>query len=185
MGNFNRDGGSRFGGGGGGSRFGGGGRDSRGGGFRGGNREVIMHQATCAECHKSCEVPFRPTNDRPVYCKDCFMSKGGPSGDSRPPRSDFNSRPFSKPRFENNRAPEQSANRGGGDEVKRQLEAINVKLDRLISLMGAGAVNLKKPDFVKSEVKEVVAKVAVKTEAKPASSGKTKKTSGKKVAKKK
>lgn len=30
-----------------------------------------MFQAVCADCHKSCEVPFKPS-DRPVYCKECF-----------------------------------------------------------------------------------------------------------------
>ncbi len=31
-----------------------------------------MHKAVCAECKKECEVPFKPTEGRPVYCKDCF-----------------------------------------------------------------------------------------------------------------
>lgn len=38
--------------------------------FSDGPRE--MHQATCAECQASCEVPFKPTEGRPVYCRDCF-----------------------------------------------------------------------------------------------------------------
>ena len=47
-------------------RFGGGGRfDSR-------PRE--MHKAVCAECSKECEVPFKPTEGRPVYCKDCYQN---------------------------------------------------------------------------------------------------------------
>ena len=40
------------------------------GGFGGGPRE--MHKATCAECKKECEVPFKPREDRPVYCKECY-----------------------------------------------------------------------------------------------------------------
>ena len=44
-----------------------------GGGFGGGPRE--MHKATCAECKKECEVPFKPRDDRPVYCKDCFSKR--------------------------------------------------------------------------------------------------------------
>ncbi len=35
------------------------------------NRERRMFQAVCADCHKNCEVPFKP-GDRPVYCKECF-----------------------------------------------------------------------------------------------------------------
>lgn len=79
MGNFNRDkrpngfGGGRskggFGGGrSSGNRFGGAKRNF---GDRDFNRPQ-MHQATCAECGKRCEVPFKPTGDKPVYCSDCF-----------------------------------------------------------------------------------------------------------------
>jgi len=32
-----------------------------------------MHKAVCAECKKDTEVPFKPSGDRPVYCKDCFQ----------------------------------------------------------------------------------------------------------------
>ena len=53
--------------------FGGG----RGGGFRrsfnDGPRE--MHKATCSECKKECEVPFKPTEGKPVYCKECYFKK--------------------------------------------------------------------------------------------------------------
>lgn len=31
-----------------------------------------MHDATCAQCGKSCQVPFEPKEDRPVYCSECF-----------------------------------------------------------------------------------------------------------------
>ncbi|MBC8495287.1 DNA-directed RNA polymerase [archaeon] len=41
------------------------------GGFNQGPRE--MHKATCAECKQECEVPFKPREDRPVYCRDCFQ----------------------------------------------------------------------------------------------------------------
>ena len=58
--------------------FGGGGR---GGGFSSGPRE--MHKATCADCGKETEVPFKPTEGRPVYCRDCYAKH-------RPPRrNDF------------------------------------------------------------------------------------------------
>ena len=58
--------------------FQGGGTGSFGsGGFGGRPRE--MHKATCADCKQECEVPFKPSGDRPVYCKDCFSKrKGGP-----------------------------------------------------------------------------------------------------------
>ncbi|MAF89433.1 MAG: hypothetical protein CL963_02905 [Euryarchaeota archaeon] len=34
-----------------------------------------MHKATCAECKNECEVPFKPAEDRPVYCRDCFSKR--------------------------------------------------------------------------------------------------------------
>ena len=42
-----------------------------GGPRRFGPRE--MHKATCADCGKECEVPFTPTEGRPVYCRDCWQ----------------------------------------------------------------------------------------------------------------
>ena len=40
------------------------------GGFNSSPRE--MHKATCADCGKECEVPFKPSGDRPVYCRECY-----------------------------------------------------------------------------------------------------------------
>ncbi|NOR49195.1 MAG: hypothetical protein GQ533_14330 [Methanosarcinaceae archaeon] len=59
--------------GGGGFRGGGGrGGGNSGGGFRpSGPRE--MHKATCADCKQETEVPFKPSGDRPVYCRECFQ----------------------------------------------------------------------------------------------------------------
>ena len=40
--------------------------------------EREMHKATCADCGKECEVPFKPDEDRPVYCRDCFQKHRKP-----------------------------------------------------------------------------------------------------------
>ena len=49
-----------------------GGRGGGGGGFRpSGPRE--MHKATCADCKQETEVPFQPSGDRPVYCRECYQ----------------------------------------------------------------------------------------------------------------
>jgi len=29
-------------------------------------------KATCSDCGTECDVPFKPTQGRPVYCRDCF-----------------------------------------------------------------------------------------------------------------
>ncbi|MFA5743447.1 MAG: CxxC-x17-CxxC domain-containing protein [Candidatus Nanoarchaeia archaeon] len=34
-----------------------------------------MHKAICAECGNECTVPFKPVQDKPVYCRDCFMKR--------------------------------------------------------------------------------------------------------------
>jgi len=47
--------------------------DFKRGGFSRGPRE--MHKATCSECGKECEVPFKPTEGKPVYCKECFAKR--------------------------------------------------------------------------------------------------------------
>lgn len=64
--------GGGFRGGSGGGRGGGRGGGNSGGGFRpSGPRE--MHKATCADCKQETEVPFKPSGDRPVYCRECFQ----------------------------------------------------------------------------------------------------------------
>lgn len=48
-------------------------------GDRFGDAPREMHKATCADCGKECEVPFKPDGSRPVYCQDCYKKH-------RPPR---------------------------------------------------------------------------------------------------
>lgn len=43
-------------------------------------------KATCSECGKECEVPFKPTEGRPVYCRDCFKAHAPPRDDRRKSR---------------------------------------------------------------------------------------------------
>ena len=50
----------------------GGGRGG-GGGFRRDFGPREMHKATCADCKQDCEVPFKPTEGKPVYCKECYQ----------------------------------------------------------------------------------------------------------------
>ena len=54
------------------------GNQGNGGGFSRGPRE--MFPAVCATCGKETTVPFRPSGDKPVYCRDCFVPK---------PRNDY------------------------------------------------------------------------------------------------
>ncbi|MFA5747396.1 MAG: CxxC-x17-CxxC domain-containing protein [Candidatus Paceibacterota bacterium] len=72
--------------------------------FGGGDRErPQMHEAVCSDCGKRCEVPFRPSGDRPVYCAQCFTNhKEGETSD-RPMRRDSDRpmrRDHDRPRFQ-------------------------------------------------------------------------------------
>lgn len=106
-------------------------RDNRSGGRNfskrfGGNRPVRhpqMHDATCSSCGKACQLPFKPTGDRPVYCRECFAKNG--AGDGSFQRNDASERLAFK-KFD---APQVAAPRDN------QLNAINNKLDKILELL--------------------------------------------------
>jgi CxxC-x17-CxxC domain-containing protein len=72
-GSYGAGGGYSAGGGGGG--YGGGGGGGGYGSRDRGPRE--MFAATCSNCGREAQVPFRPTSGKPVYCSDCFRSIRG------------------------------------------------------------------------------------------------------------
>ena len=37
-----------------------------------------MFDVTCSDCGKQTQVPFKPTEGRPVYCRDCFAKRSPP-----------------------------------------------------------------------------------------------------------
>jgi CxxC-x17-CxxC domain-containing protein len=99
-----------------------------------------MHQATCATCGKSCEVPFRPTGERPVYCRDCFSGTAGAPQSAG--RREYPKRPF--PPMPAPQAPDPRI-----DDVLRQLVKVQDKLERiLLSLAVAKAQSTMIPETV-------------------------------------
>ncbi|MDN7025325.1 hypothetical protein FGU65_10540 [Methanoculleus sp. FWC-SCC1] len=36
------------------------------------DRPREFHKTVCSDCGVECEVPFKPTEGRPVYCRDCL-----------------------------------------------------------------------------------------------------------------
>ncbi len=83
-----------------------------------------LFKATCASCGNPCEVPFRPSGEKPVYCRDCFRRQEG-DGPARPAfRRDDAPRPM-RPAF---RRPEPA----GPGNLEKELERINLKLDRIL-----------------------------------------------------
>jgi CxxC-x17-CxxC domain-containing protein len=131
MGNFNR---GRSGGG----RSFGGKRDFNN---RGADRPTL-HKTICNSCQKECEVPFKPTGNKPVFCRDCFKNNGG---------SKFEREDFSRPLFDkrNNNCCEnaQCCQKGKFEEVNR-------KLDKVLELL-TGCCDKKEETAVISEEESI------------------------------
>jgi CxxC-x17-CxxC domain-containing protein len=39
------------------------------------SRPKVETQAVCSQCGKQTTVPFRPTQGRPVFCRECFRER--------------------------------------------------------------------------------------------------------------
>ncbi|SRR3989344_8466174 len=54
-------------------------------GSSGGNRPNLeFHEITCDNCGKISEVPFKPSGNKPVYCRDCYNKNNSAESGSRP-----------------------------------------------------------------------------------------------------
>ena len=42
-------------------------------------------KATCSKCKKECEVPFKPSSDKGILCKECYAAQQGHGGGSKTP----------------------------------------------------------------------------------------------------
>jgi len=165
------------------NRSGGGRRNSGGGGFSGrnsGRPSMQMHKAVCDECGKDCEVPFKPTGDKPIFCTDCFRSKRGdePRRSNERDSGRFNSRdremhkavcdkcgkdcevPF-KPTSDKPIYCSECFNKGdrgkGSEQSSKQLEIINTKLDAILKAISPAItapveVEKKKKTTKKTEI---------------------------------
>lgn len=78
---------------------------------RGGDRPM-MHEAVCDDCGRDCEVPFKPSGNKEIFCSNCFDKRGGREGrDDRNNRNDRYDRDDRGGR--NNRYDESFGNRPG------------------------------------------------------------------------
>jgi CxxC-x17-CxxC domain-containing protein len=41
----------------------------------GGGRDRVETVTNCSQCGKETTVPFKPTQGRPVFCKECFQAR--------------------------------------------------------------------------------------------------------------
>src|SRR4030042_2704245 len=39
-----------------------------------------LYNVKCSDCGKETQVTFKPSGDRPVYCRDCYMQKRNARG---------------------------------------------------------------------------------------------------------
>ena len=105
-----------------------------------------MHRAICSDCGKECQVPFKPTGSKPVFCSECFEKKGGGSDSKR----------F---RDKNDRQPQNNA----------QFETINSKLDKILAILVPTSVKptekpkIEKEIEVQIETPIIIAKKKIKT----------------------
>ena len=145
-----------------------GGGNGGGKSFGNGRPPLEMFSATCASCNKMCEVPFKPNGKKSVYCKDCFAANGGPAhregsndrgGERFAPRRDFDRpRPF-KPEF-------RSETGGGIGELKRTIETMSSKLDKLVLLMSVQTPIVEVSTIKKTEKKTDTKKKVSKKKSK-------------------
>lgn len=139
MNSFYRGGSNRF----------GGGRDSS---------DRPMHRATCAKCGNECEVPFKPTGERPVYCSNCF--KGIRNSDPR--RSDDRDSRGRHDNYSENRNDRGNENNEG--QFKKQFESLNWKLDKILKILAPVAPQeVVKEEKVEEKVKVIKPKKSTKT----------------------
>ena len=108
-----------------------------------------MHKAVCDECGQNCEVPFKPSGDKPIYCSSCFESKGG-GGSNRSSRT-FGGSSYGK---------QDNTNK----QLLEQVSSLNKKLDRILRVLESGTDNKEIIEPKRVEKKEV--KKEVKEEPK-------------------
>ena len=50
-------------------------KTKRGASSGGGNATRSETRTTCSQCGKETTVPFKPTQGRPVFCRECFQQR--------------------------------------------------------------------------------------------------------------
>ena len=90
------------------------------------------YRAVCDKCGTNCEVPFKPTGSKPIYCRDCFRTMG----DSESPRPrQFGNREYSGSRRPDHFEKSEYSESARPDQFKRELDQINLKLDKILRVL--------------------------------------------------
>jgi len=133
------------------------------GGGRGGSdrpeRRLEFFPAICSECKKKCEVPFRPTGDKPVYCRDCFGKQRQVPGRNSNGRDNVSGdfRGDIRPQREYQPEPPRAQSNSGIDEIKQRLSALESKINRILELVS------QKPESSIPKVSIIAAKAKAPT----------------------
>lgn len=123
----------------------------------GGDREAPrqMHEAVCSDCGKTCQIPFRPSGDRPVYCSDCFAKTNGAE-----PRRNFDRNDRRDDRGGNRPPFRKFDNDSSGKSLRKlQFEALDAKLDKILALLSANNTVVAKPAVTPASKKKSEPKV--------------------------
>ncbi|KKW42697.1 MAG: hypothetical protein UY92_C0004G0033 [Candidatus Magasanikbacteria bacterium GW2011_GWA2_56_11] len=149
------------------NKFGGRGNKDRQFGGRGfGGRDAgrpAMYQAVCDKCGADCEVPFRPTGNRPVFCRACFGKQGAAQADRPAGRN------FADPGYGNKRVREFDPGRSADKSTqnfKEQFDLLNAKLDRILETLAAPAPRTETPEEIEEEAAPVKVKKVKKAKKK-------------------
>jgi CxxC-x17-CxxC domain-containing protein len=120
-------------------------------GSRGADRE--MHKTKCSNCGKECEVPFRPTGAKPVYCNDCFRTMGGNDA----PRGDFGG---SRDRSDRPRHEDRGTRPSAAPQHLEQFKALNEKLDKILMILGGESIVQEKKEIPKQAMPDTFTPLA-------------------------
>jgi CxxC-x17-CxxC domain-containing protein len=92
-----------------------------------------LHEVTCDKCGMKCDIPFKPTNNKPVYCRSCFRKNEGLESIAGPDRFESRGRDREfKPRFEEFKSTNTTSNASPPSE---DLDKINRKLDKIMKAL--------------------------------------------------
>jgi len=114
------------------------------------SRRPPLHDAVCDECGKDCQVPFRPSGDKPIYCSDCFEKKGG--GDSSRSRDRRGSSRRSFGDRDSRRPSQSNIDSRSISQLIEKIEILNTRLNTIIDLLSS--VGEKKPKPVENKTKK-------------------------------
>ncbi len=174
-----------------------GGFQRRDGGSSRGFDRPEMFQATCDKCGKSCQVPFRPTQGKPVYCSDCYRE----NGDSGRTENRDSGRDYGRNNFEEKQLFQAKCDECGnncevpfrptegkpvycsncfgdkkhaqpssrGADSNAQLDALNAKLDKILAILDPQSVTevAQPEEIIEEQPIEEVTKIKKSKKSEP------------------